>query len=132
MAVKEVRLEKSGTVSVKAESLDTVDYRKRYAVSLLLNYSNQNENLEVVTERKLLEKDTPIKIGSLVNIPSDKDPINATLNQCISDVKEVTAWDEEQTLKAAKQVCDLREKHIAAKERFSKSLNSPGNTHVFG
>jgi hypothetical protein len=45
------------------------------------------------------------------------------LSECLADVKEVTSWDEAQTMTAARQVCEVRQKHLKQKQRFVKALD---------
>jgi hypothetical protein len=45
------------------------------------------------------------------------------LAECLADVKEVTSWDEAQTMTAARQVCEVRQKHLKQKQRFVKALD---------
>ncbi len=55
------------------------------------------------------------------NLDGDSHPNRLKLNECIADVKEVTAWDEKQTLDAARQICEVRQSHATQKARFLAS-----------
>ncbi|MBH8564603.1 hypothetical protein I8748_20855 [Nostoc sp. CENA67] len=56
------------------------------------------------------------------NLDGDSQPTRIKLNECIADVKEVTAWDEKETLAAAREICAVRQSHAKQKARFLKSL----------
>jgi len=52
------------------------------------------------------------------NLDGESRPNRLKLNECIADVKEVTEWDEKQTLAAARDVCKVRQNHAQQKARF--------------
>ncbi|WP_392534727.1 hypothetical protein [Nostoc sp. C117] len=56
------------------------------------------------------------------NLDGDSHPTRLKLNECIADVKEVTAWDEKETLDAARKICDKRQSHAKQKAQFLVSL----------
>jgi hypothetical protein len=58
---------------------------------------------------------TPMLAGEVVLL-------RVKLSECFADVKEVTGWDEAQTMTAARQVCEVRQKHLKQKQRFVKAL----------
>ncbi|MEH1820614.1 MAG: hypothetical protein V7L31_16285 [Nostoc sp.] len=56
------------------------------------------------------------------NLDGDSQPTRLKLNECIADVKEVTAWEEKETLTAARNICEKRQSHTKQKARFLASL----------
>ena len=58
---------------------------------------------------------------AIPNLDGDSHPNRLKLNECIADVKEVTAWDEKQTLEAARKICEARQSHTKQKARFLAS-----------
>ena len=56
--------------------------------------------------------------AAIPNLDGESRPNRLKLNECIADVKEVTAWDEKQTLAAARDVCKVRQNHAQQKARF--------------
>ncbi|MBH8573063.1 hypothetical protein I8752_08550 [Nostocaceae cyanobacterium CENA369] len=56
------------------------------------------------------------------NLNGDSHPTRFKLNECIADVKEVTAWNDKQTLDAARKICESRQSHAKQKARFLASL----------
>jgi hypothetical protein len=57
------------------------------------------------------------------NLDGDSQPTRIKLNECLADVKEVTAWGEQETLYAARNLCEIRQAHAQQKARFLTSLN---------
>ncbi|MHC5854765.1 hypothetical protein [Nostoc sp.] len=56
------------------------------------------------------------------NLDGDSQPTRLKLNECIADVKEVTAWNDKETLDAARNICEIRQSHAKQKARFLASL----------
>lgn len=63
-----------------------------------------------------------LQAQELPNIEGDNDPIRLKMSECLADIKEVTAWDEESTLESAKRLCELRQKHSEEKTRFYTAM----------
>ncbi len=71
--------------------------------------------LSIMITSKLQAQEMP-------KIEGDNDPIRMNISECLADIKEVTAWDEESTLEAAKRLCELRQKHSEEKARFYTAI----------
>ncbi|MEH2147581.1 hypothetical protein [Nostoc sp.] len=56
------------------------------------------------------------------NLDGDSQPTRLKLNECIADVKEVAAWNDKETLDAARKICEIRQSHAKQKARFLASL----------
>lgn len=61
-------------------------------------------------------------VGAVPNLDGESHPNRVQLSQCIADVKEVTEWDDNQTQKAALNICDVRKAHAKEKARFLTAL----------
>ena len=55
-------------------------------------------------------------------VPADDAAIRTSNAQCVADIKEVTAWSDAETQKAADQLCDLRKKHDVARGHLLDAL----------
>lgn len=63
-----------------------------------------------------------LSVGAFPNLDEETHPDRIQLAQCIADVKEVTQWDENETKKAAVNLCELRKAHAKEKARFQAAL----------
>jgi hypothetical protein len=52
------------------------------------------------------------------NLDGESQPHRLKLTDCLTDIKEVTSWDEQETLAAAQNLCHLRQLHTKQKARF--------------